>query len=281
MNNEKVTIYISDKQIKMGMGIWKEMFLELIKSRELTWRLFLRDFNARYKQTILGICWVLILPIVAVGIFVILNKGGILNVGTIDVPYPLFALFGITIWTLFASGLSSASNSMVQAGSMIVKINFSKVSLVVASMGEPIVEFFIRIGLLVLVFILFRTVPHWQTIFLPLVLLPFFFLTLGIGFILSLSSGVLRDVPNIVVLATTVLMFISPVFYPLPETGIFAELSYWNPLAHFITAARDIVFKGYISNQPGFIWSTIFAMLVFFGSWKVFYIAETKIPERI
>ncbi|MGA1791615.1 MAG: ABC transporter permease [bacterium] len=281
MNNERVTIYIPDKQIKMGMGIWKEMFRELIKSRELTWRLFLRDFNARYKQTILGILWVLILPIVAVGIFVILNKGGILNVGAIDVPYPVFALFGITIWTLFASGLSSASNSMVQAGSMIVKINFSKVSLVVSSIGQPIVEFLVRIGLLVLVFIIFKTIPHWETIFLPLVLLPLFLLTLGIGFILALSSGVLRDVPNVVVLATTILMFISPVFYPIPEAGIFAELSYWNPLAHFITAARDIVFKGYISNQPGFIWSAIFAALVFFASWKVFYIAETKIPERI
>lgn len=281
MSNEKEKIYVPDKYLQMGLGIWKEMFQELVRSRELIWRLFLRDFNARYKQTILGVLWVLILPLVAVAVFVCLNKGGILNIGKIDVPYPVFALFGITIWTLFATGLSSTSNSLVQAGSMVVKINFPKVSLVVSSMGQSIVEFLVRLGLLVLVFIIFKTVPHWETIFLPLVLLPLLLLTLGLGFILSLASGVLRDIPNVVVLATTFLMFICPVFYPVPESGIFAELSQWNPLAHLIIAARDIVFKGTISNPGGFAWSTILAVLIFLVGWKVFHIAQTKIAERI
>ncbi|MDI6733703.1 MAG: ABC transporter permease, partial [Planctomycetota bacterium] len=273
MNDDKVRTYIPDRHLKMGLGIWKEMFDELIRSRELIWRLFLRDFNARYKQTILGVLWVLILPLVAVAVFVCLNKGGILNIGMIDVPYPVFALFGITIWTIFASGLSATSNSLVQAGSMIVKINFPRVSLVIAATGQVIVEFLVRLGLLVVVFIIFKTVPHWQTIFLPLVILPLVLLTIGLGFVLSLASGVMRDIPNVVVLATSFLMFICPVFYPVPKGGIFADLSQWNPLAHLMNASRDIVFKGYLSNPEGFIWSTILAVLVFLVGWKVFYIA--------
>lgn len=281
MTDEKIKVYTPNKYLKMGLGIWKEMFQELISSHELIWRLFLRDFNARYKQAILGVLWVLILPLVAVGIFVCLSKGGILNIGTIDVPYPVFALFGITIWTIFASGLSATSNSLVQAGSMIVKINFPRVSLVISSMGQVIVEFLVRIGLLILVFIIFKTVPYWETIFFPLVLLPILLLTLGLGFILSLASGVLRDIPNIVVLATSFLMFVCPVFYPIPKEGFFANLSQWNPLAHLINASRDIVFKGYISNPGGFIWSTILAILVFLIGWRIFHIAQPKIAESI
>lgn len=276
-----VKTYFPDKQIKMGLSIWKEMFQQLVRSRELIWRLFLRDFNARYKQTILGLLWVLIMPLAAVGVFVLLNKSKVINVGTIDVPYPVFAFFGISIWGIFASGLSAASNSMVQAGSMVVKINFPKVSLVIASIGQAIVEFLVRLGLLTVVFIIFKTVPHWQAIFLPLVILPILLLTLGLGFVLSLASGVLRDVPNVVVLATTFLMFVCPVFYPVPASGLFAELSYWNPLAHLINASRDIVFKGYISNPGEFLLSATFATLIFFIGWKVFYIAETKIAERV
>ncbi len=278
---KKIKVYVPDKHLKIGLGIWKDMFQEIIASRELTWRLFLRDFSARYKQTVLGVLWVLILPLVAVAVFVCLNKGGILNIGTLDVPYPVFALFGITIWSIFAAGLSATSNCLIQAGSMIVKINFPKVSLLIAALGQVIVEFLVRLGLLVLVFIIFKTVPHWQAIFLPLVLLPLLLITLGLGFVLSLASGVMRDIPNAVVLATSLLMFICPVFYPIPKSGLFADLSQWNPLSHLMNASRDIVFKGYISNPEEFLWSTILAILVFLAGWKVFHIAQPKIAERI
>ena len=281
-DKEKVKIYFPDAQIKIGfIAGWQEMFIDILKSRELIWRLFLRDFNARYKQSVLGVLWVLIMPLVVVGVFIYLNKGGIINIGDIDVPYPVFALFGISVWNLFSTGLSSASNSLVQAGSMIVKINFPRVSLVVASTGQAVVEFLVRLGLLVLVFAAFKVIPCWTVIFLPFMLLPLFLLTLGLGFFLSLASGVLRDTPNVIVLVTTFLMFFCPVVYPIPKTGIFAGLNQWNPLAYLITGSRDIVFKGIVSSPGGFILSSVFAILIFLIGWRVFHIAQTKIAERI
>ena len=80
-------------------------------------------------------------PIITVGIFVFLNRAGILNIGETSVPYPIFALMGISIYGIFSTGLSVCSNSIIGAGSMVVKINFPKISLVIASMGQSLVDF--------------------------------------------------------------------------------------------------------------------------------------------
>ena len=148
------TVYEPDKFIKMGFSeSWKEMAISLFRSRELIWRLFLRDFSAKYRQSLLGILWALLNPIITVGIFVFLNRAGILNIGETSVPYPIFALTGLSIYGIFSTGLSVCSNSIIGAGSMVVKINFPKISLVIASMGQSLVDFLVRLLLITLLLI--------------------------------------------------------------------------------------------------------------------------------
>jgi lipopolysaccharide transport system permease protein len=273
--------YYPDKYVKLGFKIWKIMISDIIKSRGLIWRLFLRDFNSRYKQTFLGITWAVIIPLASVGVFLVLNRSKIINVESINVPYAVYAIFGVTIWGIFASGLTHASNSLIQSGSIIVKINFPKITLVVASFGLAIVEFIIRFIILLVAVSLFQTKIHWQVIFLPIVMLPLILLVLGIGFILALASGVLRDIPNIVTLAVTFFVFLCPVFYPLPDQGFISRISQYNPLYHFIEALRELVFNGQIMNIHGFLWAALFSVVVFLIGWKVFFIAEKRIAERI
>jgi len=278
----EIEIYTPDREIRIGFfSLFKEIFADIARSRELIWRLFLRDFSARYRQSILGVLWALIMPLIIMGVFVYLHKGGILRFENIDIPYPVFALFGLTVWTLFSTGLAATSESLVKAGAMIVKINFPKISLVIAAMGEAVVDFLIRLCLLAAAFIIFKVAPHPQALFLPLVLLPLIILTLGLGLFLSLASGVVRDIPNIIIVGTTFLMFICPVAYPLPDISVFAVLNRWNPLACLIVASRDIVFTGTLSNPGGFIGSSIFAFFVFFMGLRIFHIAQTKITERV
>ena len=207
-----------------GLHIWREMLEEALSSRELTWRLFIRDFSARYKQSVLGVAWAVILPIIAVGTFVILNRSGLLNVGDTGVPYPVYALLGLTIWQVFAGGLTACSNAIISGGSMVIKINFPKETLVIAAMGQAIFELLVRIILLAIVMIIFQASPTWTVVFFPVTLLPLVMLTLGLGLSLSLINVVLRDVASIVTLTTTFLMFLTPVIYPAPNTGSLATL---------------------------------------------------------
>lgn len=282
MKSDEVLVYEPDRQIKMGfLPAWKEMLDELLRSRELIWRLFLRDFQAKYRQSVLGISWAVINPMVTLGVFVFLNNAGILNIGSTKIPYVAFALVGLSVWVIFSNGLTVCANSIIQGGSIVVKIRFPLISLPVAAFGQALVELLIRLGLVAIVFAILGISPAWTTIFLPLAVLPIVFLTLGLGFFLALFGAVFRDIPNIVTLITTFLLFLFPVVYPAPKSGLFALINNWNPLSHLIIGSRDLVISGYFSSPMGFFWSSVFSVFVFLLSWRFFHLVETKIPERI
>jgi len=258
------------------------MFRELISARELTWRLFLRDFSARYRQSVLGVVWAVLMPLATVGIFVALNRSGVLEIGEVPIPYPAYALLGLTIWNLFSVGITAASNSIISAGSMVVKINFPKISLVISATGQAIVGLLIMIVLLTIIFFCYGIIPSVPGIFLAfLALVPLYLLTLGLGFVLSLAAGVLRDIPNIMGIATYALMLLTPVLYPTPPATAFEGINLWNPLNYLVNGARDLVIHGTINTPFGYLYSAIFAVIVFLFGWRVFYFAQTKIAERV
>jgi lipopolysaccharide transport system permease protein len=261
--------------------IWHEMFSEIIVSRELIWRLFLRNFKAKYRQTVLGFLWALIMPLLAISAFVFLNRAGVLNIGKIDIPYPAFALLGLTVWHIFAGGLTACSNSIVAGGSMVVKINFPKEALVLSSLGEALVETMVRFALTAFVFAIYKIVPVWTAILFPFTLIPLLLFTLGLGFMLSILNAVFRDVANIVSLSSTFLLFITPVLYPEPKAAFFKTFMLFNPLAALISGPRDLVIKGYLT-QPVYFWFYSFLSLIIFTiSWRLFHLAEIRIAERV
>lgn len=276
------TVYEPDRFARAGFfSSWKEMAISLFQSRELIWRLFLREFSAKYRQSLLGISWALLNPIVTVGIFVFLSRAGILNIGETSVPYPVFALIGVSIYGIFSTGLSVCSNSIIGAGPMVVKINFPKISLVIASMGQAVIDFLVRLALIIIIFIVYSITPQWTLFIFPFTVLPLVLLTLGLGLILSLLAGVFRDVIHLVSFFTTLFLFMMPVLYPAPQAGIFAALNAWNPLSHLIVGCRDILISGSFSDFYSFLWASAFSILLFLVSWRIFYISETRIAERV
>ncbi len=272
-------VYEPHKQLKAGIKIWREMFGELFQFRELIWRLFLRDLSAKYKQSILGNVWAVLMPVVTIGTFVYLNQAGILRIQQTPMPYPLYALIGLAVWQIFATGLNSGANSLVGAGDLITKINFPREILVVASLAQSIFEFCIKLALIAILCVFFQFLPSWKALFFPLTLLPLLFLTIGLALVLSLLNGVMRDIANIVSLLLMFLMFLTPVLYPIPDNNLL--LFKLNILAPLINAPRDIIAFGYMS-APGHFWiASIVSVLVFLMSWRTFHLVETKIPERV
>lgn len=276
MNNR---VYEPNVDLKMGIGIWGTMVAELVASRELIWRLFVRNLAGKYRQAALGYLWILITPLVAIGTFMFLNRAGILNIGTTDIPYPLFALIGLSVWQIFSTGLNAGCNSLVGAGDMITKINLPREVLVFSSIAQSVFDFAVTAVLIAVGFFLFNVVPHWQIIFLPLALVPILVLALALSLVLSVVNGVLRDTASVVALLVMFLMFLTPVLYPISG----AE-HYWvklNPLCALVNAPRDLAIYGYIGEPLDFLVATILSFLLFFLSWRVFHLIETKISERM
>lgn len=280
--DEIITTYQPDNSLRKGyLSIFGEIFNELKRNKWLTYQLFKRNFLSLYKQSFIGVLWALLIPLVSVGTFILLNQSGIIAIGDISVPYPIYAISGIAFWQLFATGLVSSSNSLVSAGSMITKINFSKKALVIASTGQSMISFSIQFGLLVLIFIYYWFSPSIIILLTPVIIIPILLLTLGLGFICSLLNGIIRDIGNIISMLMTFLMFLTPVLYEKPSSGIMANITNYNPLYYLISFPRDLILYGTAIEWKGFLISTIISFILFIICLIIFHLTETRVAERI
>jgi len=278
----EITTYEPDNSIKKGyLSLWKEIFQELRHNKWLIYQLFKRDFFAMYKQSLIGVFWAFIIPIISIGTFIMLNRSGIFEFGTIDVPYPIFAILGMAFWQLFSTGLITASNSLVKAGSMLGKINFSKKSLVFSSAAQSIIPFIVQFVLLIVLFWVYNVSPSIKILFLPLLIIPIVLFTLGFGFIFSLFNSVIRDVGNALSVFLTFLMFLTPVLYAKPKIGILIPITKYNPLYYLISIPREFILKGSTTEWKGYILSVVVAFLVFVIGLVVFHLTETRVTATL
>jgi len=278
----KITTYEPDNSIKKGyISLWKEIIWELTHNKWLTFQLFKRDFFSIYKQSLIGIFWAFIVPVVSVGTFIILNRSGIFEFGEIEVPYPIYAILGMAFWQLFSTGLITASNSLVKAGSMLVKINFSKKSLVFSSVTQSLIPFIVQILLVFILFFVYDVFPNITIFLFPLLMIPIFLLTLGLGFILSLFNSVVRDISTALSVLMTFLMFLTPVLYAKPKIGALAPLTKFNPLYYLVSIPRELILQGTMGEWKGYLLSAGFSFLIFVVGLVIFHLTETRITERI
>jgi lipopolysaccharide transport system permease protein len=282
MDSRLITTYEPDNSLKKGYrSIFPEIYNELKANRWLIFQLFKKDFLALYKQSFIGLMWAVIIPLVTVGTFVVLNGAGVFNTGAIAIPYALYAVLGVAIWQLFSAGIIASSNSLVLAGPMITKINFSLKSLVVASMGQSILSFLVGFCVVVVLLFYYRFVPSAGILLLPLLIIPIILLTLGLGFMSSLLNGILRDIGNVLSVCMTFLLFLTPILYAKPTTGILAVVATYNPLYYLVSVPRDLVLTGVSSEWKGFALSSAFAATVFLVCLVLFHLTETRVTERV
>lgn len=279
MKREKVRLYCADRERVLGFGtVLFEMLKELLDSRELVWRLFKRDFSAKYRQSLLGVTWAFIIPIITVGLFIFLRSSGVMQMQETSVPYPLYSLVGLTIWQIFASGLLLSSQSLVGAGDMISKINLPMVAIVSVSFIETLVELLIRSLLVLILFVYYGIFPLGILLF-PLTLIPIYLLMVGVGLLFSVMNVILRDVGKITTYFVMLFMFATPVLYPIPEGAKWFFL--WNPFTYLVNTPRDFLFDGNLTNVTAYIVTAVVAFLFFLISWIFFHIVEKRVPERI
>jgi lipopolysaccharide transport system permease protein len=212
---------------------------ELWAYRELLYFLTLRDVKVRYKQTLLGVAWAVIQPVVSMIVFTVIfgHLAGINGIA--GVPYPLFVFTGILPWTYFASSLSQSSMSVAGNSSLVTKVYFPRLILPLASISVPLIDFLMSFGVLIVLFFVYGRTPSWHIVFLPLFLGLAFLTALGVGFWLSALNVRYRDVPYAIPFLTQLWFFATPVIYPvtlIPEA--WRWLLALNPLAGVIDGFR-------------------------------------------
>ena len=277
-----ITTYEPDNSIRKGyLALVKEILHEIKNNWWLTYQLFKRDFWAAYKQSLIGILWIFISPFMNVGAFILLNRSGILSIGELTVPYPLYALLGLAFWQLFSTGLLAGTNALVKAGPMIVKINFSKKSLIFASIGYPLLSFVIQFIFICLLFALYRIPPKGYIILTPLFIIPIILFTLGCSFILSIFGGIVRDVSSVISKVMPIFMVLTPILYSRPHNDLLAVFTKYNIFYYLLAVPRDIILTGSFSHWQGLVIATTIAGLLFLTCLIAFHLTETRVAERI
>lgn len=261
--------------------IWREMFCEFFNNRELIYFLFRRNFLAKYRQSFLGVIWAVITPFIAIGTFLFLDRAGVMNIGETDIPYSAYALLGFSIWQLFATGLIECTNSIVQAGPMVIRVSFPKETIVISSFSQALFDFCVRLVLIIILFAYLGIVPSWTIIFFPLSLIPLILFTVALGLFFSLLNAIMRDTVNVITIVVGFAFFLTPVLYVEKKEGLFLLFNKINPLTALVIGPRDIVLLGHLTKPMEFVMWSVVAFVLFLISWTIFHLVEPKMAERV
>lgn len=227
---------------------------DLIRYRELFYILAWRDVTVRYKQTALGVAWAVVRPFLTMLIFTVIfgQVARLPSEGT--VPYALLVLAGMLPWTLFASAISEASNSLVTNANLISKVYFPRLIVPAASVAVAFVDFLISLGLLAAVMVYHRFVPDWHLLALPAFTVLALLASLGPGLYLTALNVKYRDFRFIIPFIVQFGLYVSPVGFSSSVVPEKWRLVYsLNPIVGVIDGFRWCLLGGQCQIYlPGF-----------------------------
>ncbi len=222
--------------------------------RELLYFLVWRDVKVRYKQTVLGVAWAILQPLLTMVVFTIFF-GRLANVGSEGLPYPLFSFAGLLPWTLFALGIGQSSASLVSSANLIKKVYFPRLVIPASSVFAALVDFVLAFLLLSAMMVYYGVTPPLAILFLPYLVLLAVCTTLGVGIWLAALNVQYRDVRYVVPFFVQIWLFVTPVIYPsgrvlakLAEKGIPGWIYGLNPMAGVVEGFRWALLGG--QNRP-------------------------------
>lgn len=278
---QKKIVYTPESSIRHPLLLFQEMWRDLLASRELAWRLMVRDISAQYRQSILGIAWAFLPPIITAWGLVIAKDNGAINVGNTPIPYPAYVMFSMSLWQTFIEALSAPIAAVSSAKSMLARINFPRESIILAKLGEVFFNFGIKLILIIAAFIWFKVPVTWSILLAPLAIIHLVLLGTGIGLFLSPFGALYTDIAKVIPLILTPWLLITPVVYPVPKQGWFSSLVNLNPVTPLLVTARDLSTTGIVSDPTGFWVASCLALILTFLAWIIYRLAMPFIVERM
>jgi lipopolysaccharide transport system permease protein len=234
VKHEPTTIYI-----KPSKGLAALNLRDLWVYRELVFFMVWRDVKVRYKQTLLGMSWAIIQPIMTMLVFTFLF-GQVAKLPTDGIPYPVFSFTALLPWGLFTTALNSGSRSLVTHNNMVTKIYFPRLILPMASVFAGLVDFAIAFVILIGLMFYYKVTPAWNLMWtLPLYLLLAIITALGVALWLSAVNVQYRDVNQALPFLTQFWLFATPVAYSASVISAKWQIVYsLNPMAGVVNGFR-------------------------------------------
>ena len=275
------TIYTPDSQLSNPFRMFREMLADLVASRQLAWRLTVRDLSAQYRQTFLGFLWAIILPLANTLVWIFLSRSGVVNLSDTPLPYPVYVFTGTMLWAILMDALNAPLQIVSASKSMLAKINFPREALVLSGIYQTMFNALIKIVILWVFLVVTGISPGWGGLLVPIGLISLILVGTVLGLMITPVGLLYTDVGKALPLLMQFLMYLTPVVFAMPQEGLAATVIRLNPLTPLIVTTRDWLtgltpeFLGY------FIAVNVTAIFFLFMFWIVFRLAMPILIERM
>lgn len=259
-----------------------EELRELRKYRELLYMITYRDIRVRYKQSIMGFLWAVLMPVLIVLSGVVVRYAYALAA---HVPLQTSDIAGVAVkslpWAFLVSTIRFACLSLINNKELVTKIYFPKEIFPIASMMASLFDFFVASGALILFLLALKIGWSRYLLWLPVLLLTMMLLAVGIGMIVSAASLFFRDVKFIVEVLLTFGIFFTPVFY---DVSMFGDKGKWlllNPISPILDGFGACVARHQAPDLPWLSYSVVVALLTLLGGYAFFKHLEPGFAESV
>src|SRR3954469_14770974 len=239
------------------------VYADLLRYRELFSNLFRRDFQAKYKGSLLGVFWSLLNPLVLLGVYLLVF--GVIFPSPKTPHYPLYLLAGLACWIFFATSLTAAARSLIDSAELVKKVRFPRQLVAFSMVATQAVTFALMIAILIVVSLVF--VPDarstvWATVPVAIVFAAF---VAGVALLVACANVIYRDVEHILTAALLPWFFLTPILWSvstLPEKAqrhprLLSILEWGNPIAPPIAAVRDALWSGHLPRPAEVIYLVV------------------------
>ena len=260
----------------------RRYWVDIFEYKELFYFLTWRNFVIRYKQTVIGVAWSVIRPVITMIIFTLLF-GRIANLPSDNAPYAILVFSALLPWQFFANALQGSSESVIGNPSMVSKIYFPKIIIPTSFIIVCLVDFFISLVILGVLMMWYRIMPTLKIFYMLLFLILDILLVLGVGFLTSALNVKYRDFKYIVPFVIQAGMFASPVGFSsniVPDK--FRMIYSLNPMVGIIDGFRWSIIGGEVNFYiPGFIISIVLVFVLLFTGMWYFRRSENTFADKI
>ncbi|PRC93551.1 ABC transporter permease [Solimicrobium silvestre] len=256
-------------------------FTSLLKSlwhnRQLIFQMSKREVIGRYRGSALGLAWSFFNPVFMLIVYTFVfseifkSRWGGMSASGSKTEFAVVLFVGLIVQGLFAEMLNRAPSLILSNVNYVKKVVFPLEILPVIALGSTLFHCMVSITVWLIAFVAFNGYLHWTIVFIPLVLLPMIILITGLAWILASLGVYLRDIGQTIIILTTVLMFLAPIFYPViavPEQ--FRPFIMANPLTFIIEQARDVLVWGVQPNWVGLGVYALVALIIFWAGYTFF-----------
>lgn len=277
-----LTVYTSESRMRHPLTLIREMGADLIASRELAWRLFVRDISAMYRQSFLGYFWAFAPALLMALPFVFLESQGIVKVPGTGLPYAAFAMVSTILWQIFVDALNAPIKAVTGGRAMLSRINFPRESLILAGVADILFNFLIRLVVLAGVMIGFRIALGPDPWFFCVGVVALMMSGLSLGLLLAPAGALYGDVGRALGVFTGVWMLLTPVVYPPKTEGIAGFLATWNPVSPLMVVTRGGLVGGeFAGSLPGFWVVSGLSLVLFLAGWVLYRVTMPILIERM